>query len=147
MCPYVFFEGMDKTKNYRLAARLRGGELALEPALKEELRQELRRRIAQLEAKRARLPESGPESDRATLAAAVAWERYGDFLDATGSLPQALRAWREAAEICLCGGYYENGGFYRPARWLRLRREALLEKVREHTRGDRHLEKLFEKGL
>lgn len=147
MCPYVFFEGMEKTKNYRLAARLRGGELALEPALKEELQKELRRRVAQLEAKRARLPESGPESDRATLAAAVAWERYGDFLAATGSLPQALKAWREAAEVCLCGGYYENSGFYRSARWLRLWRAELLEKMRERMRDDRRLEKLFEKGL
>lgn len=122
--------------NYRLAARLRGNELELRSDLREAMRAEHLRAIRDA-ATHYRNP------DRRAQAESIEWERYGDFLLATGSRAGAVKALREAAVCCLGDPRYGHDRRRQPCRLLRLRLRSLTERAAAICGGDKRLQALL----
>ncbi|WP_418993029.1 hypothetical protein [Alistipes sp.] len=115
--------------HYRLAARLRGNKLELDPEVRFRLQQAAYERIRAIRRR-------GGNADRTAFDESIEWERLGDFLLAAGAKPGAARAWREAILSCLDGTQYDYGRESFPCRVLRLRFFAVLDKALACCGGD-----------
>ncbi len=106
--------------NYRLAARLRGNEFWLDSDVRQAVEDEHLQAVRRAEGLCCR-------ADLRAFGESVEWERLGNFFLRIGSRPSAVRAYREAADACLDGDYYDHGTELLPCRFLRIRYRWMIE--------------------
>ena len=125
--------------SYLLVAGIRGGQLSLAPDLR-------RRMVAQWRHYALRFASDAPffghEADLRAFAESLELERLGLFLLGQGSPAGAMRAFGDAARVSLCGEAYDHGEVSLPARFLRIRFYALLDRIRECQAVDLRLQGL-----
>jgi len=132
------FQSKKPRTGYELVARQQGDRLTLTTALRDEMRGLYLQRIATIEKRRWR-----ERDDRGAFDQSVEWERLGDFLARTGTLPGAMKAYREAALCCIDSVPYDYGHVSLPCRGLRLRLRTLVEKALAQAGNDRRLRSLL----
>lgn len=123
--------------SYHLVAGIRGRQLLLDSDLRREMVAEWRHGASWRGSEASFF---GHEADLRVFAASLELERLGLFLLGQGSPVGAARAFADAARVSLCGEAYDHGEVSLPARFLRIRFYALLDRLRECLSADLRLQ-------